>query len=1011
MRAWIRRICRSALPLTLLVGVLVVAAPLPASASDPLTFVGTIGFPRLGSPEGVAVASNGDVYVTDRNAIGTLPNDRLVKFDADGHLVDVLAGPEPLSGNIPTGVVADPSGIAVAPSGAVYVLEKYSNSDNRVQEFDSLGNFVTWWGGYTPGASPPATEQKGSLGSGNGEFAHPQAIAVDPLGNNVYVADTGNKRVQAFTSAGGWTASWCSDGAVPVLGSCPSPQPTGIAVDSSDVVYVAAGGVVRRFDTSGNLLSSWSVPGATGVAIDGSDNVWVANGNAVKEYDNLGATLIGTYGSGVLTGGAVAISVAPSGKVYVADNGNTANTGGKGFIQRFASDGTTEIEWGEYPGAGVPDFPSGLAVDAVDNVYITKKVTDQIQKFDENGNLLDEFGGTGNAAGFLNDPAALAVSSDGYVYVADTGNQRIQKFDTSGNFVTQWGSAGTNDGQVADPAGIAVDGSGQHVYVSDTSNNRIQEFSSNGVFIRKWGVFGTADGNLKAPKGLWIDGSGNVWVADSGSNNRIQEFSGVGTFLAKLGATGSGNGQLKGPSDVAIDHDGTLWVVDQSNNRIERFTTGGTYLSQLGTKGLETSQFNSPIGIDVDSTGRILVTDSANHRVEVFKDLNGPDTTISGPALFTPSSSASFTFTANEQGATFQCKLDGGSYGSCTSPKTYNSLVQGSHTFYAQATDSHGFLGNQTTYAWTIDTTPPIASLTGYPASPTSSTSAQFTFISNEANSTFLCAKDSTTYTSCSSPKSYSSLGSGSHVFHVKAIDPAGNTQTTSTNYTWMIDTTPPNVSIDSGPSGWVQSTDATFKFSSTDGAATFDCKLDGGSYAPCTSPTGYTGLVAGQHSFYVTATDAIGNTSAPAHHTWTADTQTHRPDNQIATGTTYVGNDIYNATGTNQTKTLKAGVGKTVTFKIRIENDGSGTDPLTILGTGSGKGYSVTYFSGATNITSRVVAGTYKINLDPAASVLLKMTVKVGSTASTSRSILVKTSADHEPTRLDAVKAVVKRV
>ena len=162
--------------------------------------------------------------------------------------------------------------------------------------------------------------------------------------------------------------------------------------------------------------------------------------------------------------------------------------------------------------------------------------------------------------------------------------------------------------------------------------------------------------------------------------------------------------------------------------------------------------------------------------------------------------------------------------------------------------------------------------------------------------------------------------------------------------------------------------------------------------------------------AFYVTATDNLGNISAPAHHTWTADTQTHRPDNQIATGTTYVGNDIYNATGLNQTKTLKAAVGKTVSFKIRIENDGSGTDPLTVLGTGSGKGYSVTYFSGTTNVTSKVVAGTYKISLAAAASVVLKMTVKVGSTAVTARSILVKTSADHEPSRLDAVKAVVKR-
>ncbi|TMK34598.1 MAG: hypothetical protein E6G58_11560, partial [Actinobacteria bacterium] len=451
---------------------------------------------------------------------------------------------------------------------------------------------------------------------------------------------------------------------------------------------------------------------------------------------------------------------------------------------------------------------------------------------------------------------------------------------------------------------------------------------------------------------------------------------------------------------------------DKGHNRLQRFTTSGAFLSKLGgtAAGLDTGQFSVPLGIAIDSTGRILVTDSLNNRVQVFEDKNGPDTTITGPAAATPSSSASFSFTANEPGATFHCKLDGGVYAPCPSPKSYSSLVEGPHIFYAYATDSLGFDGNPTQYPWTIDTTPPTASITAEPSTPSASTTASFSFASNEAGSTFLCARDSVTYLACASPKLYSSLASGTHTFHVRAIDPAGNIQSVATSYSWVIDTTPPNVSIDSGPSGWVQSTGATFKFSSTDGSATFQCKLDGGSYAGCTSPTGYSSLSAGQHTFYAYATDNLGNQSSPAHKTWTVDTQTHRPDNQIATGITYVGNDIYNANGTNQTKILKAKVGKTVTFKIRVQNDGSGTDPLTVLGGGSAKGYSVTYFSGTTNITSKVVAGTYKVSLGVGASVVLRMTVKVGSSAVVSRSILVTTSADHQPTRLDAVKAIVRR-
>ena len=168
-------------------GLLTTALVTPASASDPLTFVGMIGLPRLDSPEAVATNASGDVYVADRNVLGTTSNDRLVKYTADGVLLDVLAGP-----GLSLGQVADPSAIAVAPSGAIYVLEKYSNSVNRVQEFDSLGNWVTAWGDY---------------GVGPKEFKHPEGIAVDSLGN-VYVADTQNNRIQQFTSSGGWIASW-----------------------------------------------------------------------------------------------------------------------------------------------------------------------------------------------------------------------------------------------------------------------------------------------------------------------------------------------------------------------------------------------------------------------------------------------------------------------------------------------------------------------------------------------------------------------------------------------------------------------------------------------------------------------------------------------------------------------------------------------------------------------------------------------------------------------------------
>jgi len=107
--------------------------------------------------------------------------------------------------------------------------------------------------------------------------------------------------------------------------------------------------------------------------------------------------------------------------------------------------------------------------------------------------------------------------------------------------------------------------------------------------------------------------------------------------------------------------------------------------------------------------------------------------------------------------------------------------------------------------------------------------------------------------------------------------DLAGNPL--GTNKTWSFttsasppaDTTPPETTIDSGPSGTVKQNNATFSFSSSEANSTFECKLDGGAFGACSSPKKYTGLANGSHTFSVRATDAARNIDAtPASRTWT---------------------------------------------------------------------------------------------------------------------------------------------
>ena len=145
------------------------------TAAPYATFVSKWGTEGTGdgqfkNPRGVAVASDGSVYVADGN------NHRIQKFTSAGVLVSQWGTNGTGNGKFKT-----PWGIAVAPDGSVYVSE---TGNDRIQRFTSAGVFVSKWG---------------SNGTGNGKFKNPKGIAVAPDGS-VYVSETGdNDRMQKFS--------------------------------------------------------------------------------------------------------------------------------------------------------------------------------------------------------------------------------------------------------------------------------------------------------------------------------------------------------------------------------------------------------------------------------------------------------------------------------------------------------------------------------------------------------------------------------------------------------------------------------------------------------------------------------------------------------------------------------------------------------------------------------------------------------------------------------------------
>jgi len=256
-------------------------------------------------------------------------------------------------------------------------------------------------------------------------------------------------------------------------------------------------------------------------------------------------------------------------------------------------------------------------------------------------------------------------------------------------------------------------------------------------------------------------------------------------------------------------------------------------------------------------------------------DTVAPDTTITaGPSGTVNSSSASFSFTATETGSTFTCSLDGAAFSACSSPINYTGLSSATHTFQVRATDSAGNIdATPASRSWTVDTLAPDTTITAGPSGSVNSTSASFSFTATESGSTFACSLDGAAFSTCSSPKNYTSLANGSHTFQVRATDTVGNTDSTPASRTWTIDTVAPTgVAVTAPTNGATVSGQVTINASASDnvGVVSVSFYIDGQLLATDTSApfstTWNTNKVSKTtHTIYVRAVDAAGNVTQSA--------------------------------------------------------------------------------------------------------------------------------------------------
>ena len=388
-----------------------------------------------------------------------------------------------------------------------------------------------------------------------------------------------------------------------------------------------------------------------------------------------------------------------------------------------------------------------------------------------------------------------------------------------------------------------------------------------------------------------------------------------------------------------------------------------------GSSAIDATSSNCPL---TDQRGLPRSTPACDIGAYELVDITPPDTTIdSKPANLDNDSTPTFTFSGNDGTGSgidsFMCRMDGGTYATCTSPFTSPALVDSSHTFDVYAVDMLGNVdASPASYTWTIDTTAPDTTIIDKPASLDNDSTPTFTFSGNEGAdsgiASFMCRMDGGTYTACTSPFTSSALADGSHTFDVYAVDMLGNADASPASHTWTLDTTAPDTTILTKPISLDNDSTPTFTFSGSDGTgsgvASFMCRMDGGTYTACTSPFTSPALADGSHTFDVYAVDMLGNADAsPASYTWTLETIS-----PIVTSITRV----------NPSPTNLASVGFTVTFSKPVTgvdmleptfDDFSLTTSSGIIGTnasviavsGSGSTYTVTVNTGSGNGTLRL--------------------------------------------------------
>ncbi len=268
----------------------------------------------------------------------------------------------------------------------------------------------------------------GSEGDAPGQFRSPMGLSLDPKGA-LYIADTGNNRVQKCSDTGKVLAMAGGFG----WGEDQFNRPKDLAAENGLDLFVSdfENRRIMRYDSELHWIEAYSFPAAA------------------EERLSLG------FPSGI------ALSI--HGDLFIADSEN----------RRILKVNTLREPlqvFGDFDeGEGDLEEPQKIAIDADDQIYVSDRQRGSILVFDYFGNYLHQIG-----QGVLKEPAGLFLERQSVLFVADSGRDQVLIFSRDGRLLCEVGSSGNKLGAMDDPSDVAV--YNDRMYVTEAGNHRVQVF-------------------------------------------------------------------------------------------------------------------------------------------------------------------------------------------------------------------------------------------------------------------------------------------------------------------------------------------------------------------------------------------------------------------------------------------------------------------------------------------------------------------------------------------------------